>query len=366
MIIYRLSTLIIKELQMIFRNTATLRLLMMPVILQSILFPFAATLDLKDSTLAIFDQAQSAFSIELSQRLSATAAFPEVLYFYNEADLEHAIDTQRALIGLRIPLSFKDVLSNDGSASIQAIIDGRRANSAQIAFGYVSQIVQQLAYERGINAAPVFLNTHHFYNPNLDFKWFILPSLVAIITTIGTLIVTALSLAREREEGTYDQLLVSPLTPLYIMIGKAVPAVIVAMIQGTMITVIALVVYRVPFTGSIGLHYFSMLCYALSLIGFGLFISALSSTQQQAFLGVFFFMIPAVVLSGFMAPVENMPPFLYGLTQFNPLTHYISLVRGIFLKNYTFHEAWPHIWPLLMIFITMFFCAYRLFQRKVG
>ncbi len=355
MVALRLWTLIVKEMNIIFGDISTLRLLMMPVILQTLLFPFAATLDLKNSTLAIYDQDLSAFSIELSQRLSATEAFPQIITINSDTQLQQVIDTQAALIAIRI---------SKNSTQIQAIMDGRRTNSAQIALSYMSEIVEQMQKERGLNLNLVSLNTHHFYNPNLNFKWFMLPNLVGLIITIGTLIVTALSLAREREEGTFDQLLVSPLTPLYIMIGKAVPAIIVALIQGTIITLMAIFLYQVPFTGTLLLHYLAMLCYTLSLIGFGLFISAISATQQHAFLGVFFFMVPAVVLSGFIAPVENMPPFLYWLAQFNPMSHYMIIVKGIFLKAYTLTDALPHLGALLCIAIIMFYSAYWLFNHK--
>ena len=208
--------------------------------------------------------------------------------------------------------------------------------------------------------------TRNYYNPNLDYQWFILPTLVAVITTLGSLIVTALSVAREREQGTLDQLLVSPLTPGLIMTGKAIPAIIVAFIQATIITLAAVFVYRVPFQGSVSALYGSMLCYAVALAGFGLFISALCETQQQAFLGVFAFMVPAVMLSGFVAPVENMPLGFRVIAWVDPLSHYIVILKGIFLKGYGFADAWPNLWPLLLDAALTLSFAYLMFRRRVA
>ena len=363
---YALLTLIRKELQALFSNPQSRRLLIMPVILQLVLFPFAATLEVKNSILAIYNQDGGAASIELVQRLAAAKAFPHIIDLHSEQDMQRVIDGQQALLAIRIPLDFSRKLASGEAPGLQAVIDGRRSNSAQIAFGYAQQIVSRYALEGSAHPLPAQLVVQNLYNPNLEYQWFVLPSLVAIITTIGCLMVTALSLAREREEGTFDQLLVSPLTPAYIMAGKAIPGILVAMMQGTIIAAAAVFLYRVPFGGSVWLLYFSMLCYGLSLAGFGLFISALCTNQQQAFLGVFGFMSPAVILSGYMAPVENMPLLLRGVSAVDPLSHFIIVVKGIFLKGYDFPQAWPHLWPLLAIASVTLALAYLIFRNRSG
>jgi ABC-2 type transport system permease protein len=194
----------------------------------------------------------------------------------------------------------------------------------------------------------------------------VLPSLVAIIITIGCLMVTALSVAREREEGTFDQLLVSPLTPAYIMAGKAVPGVLVALVQGGIIVSIAIVGFGLPLTGSLPLLLVGLTSYGLALAGVGLFISSISSTQQQAFLGVFAFMVPAVNLSGYVAPIENMPLFFKVLAYMNPLTYCISLIKGVFLKSFGFMEAWPDLLPLFIISFATLSLALYMFRRHIA
>ena len=193
-----------------------------------------------------------------------------------------------------------------------------------------------------------------------------MPNLVAIITTLGSLVVTALSIAREREQGTFDQLLVSPLTPAQIMVGKAVPALLIAMAQGSIIALAAVYAYHVPFRGSIALLYLGMLCYGTSLAGFGLFISALCETQQQAFLGVFSFLVPAIMLSGFISPVENMPLPFRVLAWIDPLSHFIVIVKGLFLKGYDLTLIWPNLWPLMLMTVFTIAIGYWMFRRRIA
>jgi len=345
-------------------------MLIMPVLLQLIIFPFAATLEVKNSTLAVFNEDGGAASIELIQRLAAAHAFPDLINVTSDAQLKQVIDEKKALLAIHIPQDFSRQSNNGQPSLIQAIIDGRRSNSAQIAFGYAQQIVQQYGLDQAspaeLRAIPAQIVVQNFYNPNLEYRWFILPSLVAIITTIGCLTITALSVAREREEGTFEQLLVSPLTPAYIMIGKIVPGIVVALLQGTIIVIAAIFVYRIPFPSSVWLLYLTLFCYGLSLSGFGLLISSVCANQQQAFLGVFGFIAPAVMLSGYLSPVENMPPVLQVVSAINPLSHAIVAIKGIFLKGFTFSQIWPQLWPLLLIGLATLMLAYSIFIRRSG
>ena len=309
----RIATLIIKELQALLRDPQSRVILIMPVLLQLGLFPFAATLEVTNNTLAVFNEDNGQASLELEQRFAQTPAFSELIAVYNETEVRQMIDNQQALLVIRFPADFSRNLAAGRPANIQALLDGRRSNSGQIALGYVQQIIQGYNDERQqdqhqpIRASLISRNR---FNPNLDYVRHIVPSLVAIITTISTLIVTALSVAREREQGTFDQLLVSPLTPGMIMVGKTIPAMVVAMVQATIILLAGIFIYRIPFVGSFLLLYFGMVFYILALAGFGLLIASFCYTQQQAFLGVFSFVMPTILLSGFVSPIENMPVWL--------------------------------------------------------
>ncbi len=363
--LYRLLRLIRKELQVILGDPKTRVMLIMPVILQTLVFSFAATLEVRHATLAVYNLDEGKASIDLQQRLSHTPSFASLLPVHSEREAQEVMDAQEALVLLRIPQDFSRRLALKQPASLQILIDGRRSNSAQIAMGYVSQVVQGFTVERGAQPTS-HLILRHIYNPNLNSKWHVLPSLVALITTIGCLMVTALSVAREREEGTFDQLLVSPLTPAYIMAGKAVPGILVALFQGGIIVSVAVFGFGVPFSGSLLVLLLGLVCYGLALAGVGLFISSISSTQQQAFLGVFAFMAPAVNLSGYVAPIENMPLFFRVLAYMNPLTYCINIIKGVFLKSYGFLDAVPDIWPLLLIAFGTLSLALYMFRRHIA
>ena len=366
---FRIATLIRKELQLLLQDRQSRTLLIAPVILQLAIFPFAATLEVKNNTLAVFNEDSGAESIELIQRLSRAKAFTEMRFVHSEEELRRTIDNQEALVVLRFPQDFSRSVAGGQPALIQAILDGRRSNGGQIALGYVRQILQGYLDNRNASmgrATKSEVIVRHWFNPNLDYERHIIPSLVAIITTISTLIVTSLSIAREREQGTFDQLLVSPLTPGMIMVGKTVPALLVAAGQATIILGAGVLVYRIPFQGSLALLYGSMFFYILALAGFGLLISSICSTQQQAFLGVFSFMMPAVLLSGFPSPVENMPQWLQYLDWFNPLRHFIIIVKGVFLKDMGIQELLHPLWPLVVLAVITLSSADWMFRRRLG
>ena len=371
--LHRLLTLVIKELQLSFRDPQSRRLLVFPVVVQLLVFPFAASLEVRNATLAILNEDTGGEAVELIERLARTQAFPHIHMVHSQPALTEEIDRQDALLGLDIPPDFSRRLAAARTADVFAIVDGRRSNSAQIAYGYAAAVVDEFAAARAAGApAPAAAAAYsrivvrNWYNPELEYRWFMLPVLVAIITTLGAMIVTALSIAREREQGTFDQLLVSPLTPAYIMAGKTLPALLIAMLQGTIVVGAAVFVYGVPFRGSLTLLYACMACYGLSLAGIGLFISSLCETQQQAFLGVFTFMVPAVTLSGFMAPVENMPLVFRWISAVDPLSHFIVIVKGLFLKGYGPSLLWPELWPLLGIAALTMAVSYGMFRRRVA
>ncbi len=365
----RIRALIIKELQALFSDRQSRMLLFMPVILETALFPWAVTLDVQNNTLAVLNRDAGPVSTELVQRFARAEAFTHYISLNSDADMRDTIENQKALLVLYFPVDFSRNVLAGNAADVQAIVDGRRSNSGQIALGYVQTIIQNYNDERLAatgQPVPSKVIVRHWFNPNLNYKFFVLPSLVAVITTISVLIITSLSIAREREHGTFDQLLVSPLTPAMIMIGKTIPAILVATVQGTMIVLVAIIFYGVPFEGSVFLLYLSIFCYAVALSGFGLLISSVCQTQQQAFLGVFTFMMPAILLSGYASPIDNMPVWLQWITLADPLRHLIDVVKSIFLKDSSAVFVMGHIWPLLVIAVVTISAANWMFRRQVA
>ena len=365
----RIAALVRKEFQSLLSTKSGRLLLVMPVIIQTALFPFAATLEVKNASLAVFNEDRGRASVEMMQRFAASGAFTRIIPVWSAAQLDEAIGTREALLAVHIPADFSRKITTGEASPVQVILDGRRSNSSQIAFNYLQSVLDVFLKDRAAAAGrvvPSEIVVRNWFVPNLEYTYFILPSLVAIITTIGSLIVTALSVAREREQGTFEQLLVSPLSPEMIMIGKAVPAVVVGFFQATLILIAAVFIFEVPFRGNLALLYGAMLFYALALVGVGLFISSISKTQQQAFLGAFVFMVPAILLSGYTAPVENMPLWLQHLTWVNPVRHFVEVVKGVFLKDASLARVLTLVWPLVVISIATLTLAALMFRRKTA
>lgn len=363
----KILTLVLKELEALLLDPQGRRLLVIPLILQIAIFPLAATLEVKNSTLAILNRDAGAISSELIQRFSHAKAFTHFIYLTDESQLRQTVEQEGALAVLYFPSDFSRRAAAGQSPVLQVILDGRRSNSAQIALGYIEDILRDYGNEQARasgRAAPSDVIVRHWFNSNLDYDYFVLPSLVAIITTISLMVVTALSVAREREQGTFDQLLVSPLTPEMIMLGKLIPAILVAMLQATIILASSVFIYDVSFQGSLLLLYGSMFFYGLAVGGFGLLISSICATQQQAYLGVFAFTMPAVLLSGFAAPVENQPVWLQYVTWFDPLRHFIFIVKSIYLKDASLAFVAGNTWPLLVISALTLAASMWMFRRR--
>ena len=363
----RLFALVRKEMLAIFGDVASLRLLIMPVVLQLLLFPFAATLEVKNNTIGIVDEDGGAVTDEIIQRLTQTPAFTRVVRFQSEAEAREWIDRQDALLVLRFEPHFSEAARAGSAAPIQVILDGRRSNSGQIAMSYVQSVVSGLE----VGPAPLRVRgggiaIRNWYNPNLEYFRFIVPSLVAIITTLSALIVTAMSVSREREQGTLEQLLVSPLTPSLIFVGKAAPAFVVAALQGTIILAGGVFGYGVVFQGSLVLLYGCMMAYVFALVGIGLLISSFCSTQQQAFLAVFLFIMPGILLSGYVTPIDNMPEALQIGTWANPLRHFVFIAKSVYAKDATFDDCKVHVLALLVTGVATSGVALAVFRRRLS
>ena len=358
---FRLKALIIKELQALLGDPHGRKLLIAPIIMQLIIFPFAGTMEVKNVGVVVLNEDDGVHGEEIMERIAAAPTFSSFVVVHGHDELAARIDDQDALLGLKIAADFSSQIETGQGATLQVVTDGRKSNAAQIALGYVQNIVSGYAGELSGNSA-ASINVRHFYNPNLDYKWFIVPQLIAIATALGFLVVTALSVAREREQGTLDQLRVSPLSPGQIMTGKALPAIVIALFQGTIVLLGGLFAYQVPLHGSLLAIYAGMICYGLSQVGWGLLISSFCRTQQQAVLGVFSFLVPSLLLSGFISPVENMPDWLQTVTWLNPMRHVVELMNMAYLKGITLHAFVTATVPMLAIAAVSLSLAYFKFR----
>ncbi len=310
-IVFRILALIRKELLAILKDPRSRVVLVLPPIFQTLMFGYAATFDLNRVPYAVLDQDRGAASSTLLAKLDGSQVFERVANIDNAADIRRLIDNRQALLVVQIGPDFERRLRAGQQADLQVILDGRNSNTAGTALGYVSAIVQSFNSEwqqaHGLSGPPVHVTTRAWYNENLETRWNMLPALIGTITMLQTMLLTALSVAREREDGTFDQLLVTPLRPAEIMVGKAVPSTLVGLIQATLILLVAQLWFRIPFVGSFFTLYAGLLLFLVAAVGIGLLISSMVATMQQAMLFSFVILMPFILLSGLATPIDNMP-----------------------------------------------------------
>lgn len=365
----RILTLIYKEILAVWRDKKSRTVLIVPPILQLMIFSLAATLDVKNVPIGILNRDSGAESYELLQRFHGAPTFNKIIYLQSVEDIVDVIDNQKAVMVIHIDEQFSRNLRANKTADVQMIVDGRKSNTAQIVQGYAVSIIDQYNHDYASRVNLPQQNTEIFprnwFNPNLLYYWFNVPNLSGVLTLLIGLTVTALSVARERELGTFDQLLVSPLQPIEILIGKTIPALIIGLIEGSVIVSAGIFIFQIPFTGSLWLLYSGMFVFLCSVVGVGLFISSLSQTQQQAILGSFVFMTPAVLLSGYATPVENMPTWLQQVSLIDPLRYYIVIAKGVFLKDMPASIVFDNIWPMAVIACFTLTGAAWFFRRRL-
>lgn len=321
--------------------------LIVPPLMQLLIFSFAATLNVRNVDIAIYNHDAGKWSHELVARIGAASFVHRLRPVQNPAELRRMIERREVIAAIDIPESFSRNIGAGRPSKVQVILDGRRA-TGQLVLGDLNGIANDLGAE--LTGAPHEITVvRHWFNPNLIYRWFVVPSIGGILVTFMTLLVTALSIARERELGTFDQLMVSPCTPIEIIVSKMAPALLIGTVLGLFMVAAGVFAFGIPFTGSFVLLLISMVLFILSVMGIGLMISSVCATQQQAILGTFAIGVPAVLMSGFATPVENMPIVLQWLAQAIPLTHYLIILQGSFLKALPPSEVFANAWPMAVI-----------------
>lgn len=363
-----------KELLVVLKDPGSRLILLMPVLVQTVLFGYAASYDLNQAPYALLDQSHSPASVALVARLEGNGIFRRVASLERQQDIGAVIERQDALFVLQIGPRFAQQLAASEAAPVQLILDARNSNTAGTAAAYVGAVVEAFNEEwrrahAGAAGGPrmdVRLETRAWYNPNLETRWNILPGLIAALSMLQTLMLTALSVAREREQGTFDQLLVTPLSPAQIMLGKAMPPVLIGLVQSSVVLLVALFWFKVPLAGSVWTLYAGLLLFTVASVGLGLSISALSANMQQAMLYTFVLLMPMVLLSGLTTPVRDMPDLMQWLTLLNPLRYAIDLVRRVYLEGVGLDAVLDDIWPLvLMALLSLPFAAWLFRNRLV-
>ncbi|SME96743.1 ABC-2 type transport system permease protein [Tistlia consotensis] len=365
----RLVALIAKEFLAVWKDRRSRAVIIGPPLIQLLIFGYAATFDVNHVATAIYDEDGGLAARDLIARFEGSPSFEIVARLTREAEIRQVIDPKRAILVIHVGQTFSRDLLARRPARVQLIVDGRESNTALIILGYASRIVADFNSDwlkaHGEIAPPAHLVVRSWFNPNLESRWFIVPGIVALLTLVVTMVVTALTVAREREVGTFEQLLVTPFRPFEILIGKAVPALVIGLAEGTVIIAVGVFWFGVPLRGDLPLLYAGLFLYILAVIGIGLMISSVCRTQQQAILGAFLFVVPAVILSGFATPIANMPPLIQDLTLVNPMRYFLIIVRGTFLEGLSAGLVLERLWPMAVIAAVSLSGAAWLFRHRL-
>jgi ABC-2 type transport system permease protein len=365
----RILALTRKELLAVLKDPRSRNSLLIPPMVQALVFGYAATYDLNHVPYAALDQDHSAASRQLLAGLDGSGIFERVANVQRASDIKSLIDARRALLIVQIDQQFERHLLSGQSADVQLIADGRNSNTAGTAIGYVTSVVKQfnLNWSRDHGAAPppVRLVARAWYNPNLETRWFMIPGMIGTLTLLQTMMLTAMSVAREREQGTFDQLLVTPYRPFEIMAGKALPSILVGTIQAGGVLLVAQLWFRIPFAGSYLTLCAGLLLFLLAAVGIGLLISAVAATMQQALLYSMLLIMPFSLLSGLTTPISSMPIALQYLTAINPLRYAIDITRRVYLEGAGLDLLISDLWPLAVLGTLTLWAAAWMFSHRM-
>ena len=366
-----LSAILFKEFIVVLRDPMTLFFMLFPPLVEMIAFGYALDNDVKHMGMAVLNEDRTVESRQFIERFVNTETFRVVSEVSTVEELSSQIRKGDAYVGLQIPPHFMRDVRAGYPAQVQVLIDGSNSTTAlqalNTAMGIaLTQSTEKMMKETGRRAVPIEIRPQILYNPTMRSPNFFVPGVIGIVLQIGTTFATAMAVVRERERGTLEQLLVSPLSRWGLMLGKLVPYLCIGMLMAIILFAIMRWLFDIPINGSIIAVFFSTLVYVFALLSLGLFVATKAQNQMQALQMSMTFMLPSVFFSGFVFPRETMPGIFYGLGAILPATYFISLMRGIILRGATFPEYWPHLLILVIMSILLFcICALR-FRRKIG
>lgn len=362
----RTVAMALKELKVVLLDRRVLTTLVFSPVIQLILFGFATTLEVRNIDLGVVNRDSGAVSEQFLAGVAGTPNMRSLFRYDSEAALGEAIEQREVLGGLVIPENLSARVQRGETGEIGLLLDGRRVNAAQIVSSYLGEIAGETGVRLRPDAVPAGpeLVVRNRYNPNLDYNWFTLPGMIAVITTVLVLSVSVQAIAREREFGTYDQLMALPMRHWEILIGKSAPAFLVGLFNGTFYAAMVALLSDVPFHGSFLLMIVGVAAFSLAVTGIGLAISSVAQSQQQAFLGGFLVIVPMILLSGYASPIDGMPWWLQPIAQVDPLSHMLAICHGLFLKDFSTQLVLSHVWPMLAVAGAAYLIGFSLLRRR--
>jgi ABC-2 type transport system permease protein len=374
--IRRLRHLIWKEFIQVFRDRKLRLFIFLPPIIQLIAYGYAINFDIKNVPTAIFDQSHSAESRHLISRFEASEYFAIKDFIHTERELRRLIDDNQVTMVVRIPYDFARLVKSDKIAPVQVIVDATDSNAALIVGRYASTVIadfslailaERLARLGSVTVKPpVAIEQRAWYNTNLSSRYSFVPGVIAMVIMLVSLMLTALAVVREKEIGTIEQILVSPIRPVEFMLGKTIPFIVISLLDMVLIILVGVFWFEVPLRGSLLVLFLGAITFLFNSVGLGLFISTVSSTQQQAMMAGTFFFTPAILLSGLIFPIPNMPPFFQYLTYLNPLRYFVVVAQGIFLRGDGLAILWPQMAGMAVLGLALLALSVLRFQKRLA
>jgi ABC-2 type transport system permease protein len=373
----RLRVMLMKEFIQVFRDKRSRLLLFAPPVIQMLIFGYAATLEIRHIPTAVLDFDNSQVSRDLLSRFTASPYFDVRARLNDRRQIGELIDRGDVTVALQIHAGFAQDLRKEQTARLQVIVDSSNSNTALIAVGYISQIAgrfsQDYQRERLLGTSPliesqlpsIVLDRRPWYNTDLDSQWFFVPGVIGNLILIMVVSLTAFAVVREREIGTLEQIMVTPIGRLEFILGKTVPFLLIGLLDTILISLVGTLWFGVPLRGSIGVLAIGAILFILCMLGIGLFISTISMTQQQAMVSGFFFNMPAITFSGFVTPISSMPEFMQWLTYLNPLRYFLDVLRGIYLKGVGLEVLWPQMTAMGGLGLVMLIISVARFEKSL-
>ena len=373
----RIKHMLIKEFIQIFRDPRMKGVIFLMPIIQALVFGYAVTTDVRHIRTAVYDLDNSVASRELVTRFERSGYFDITQYIDRESRIRDLMDRGLVKAVLQMNRGFGEALRTGGTARLQLILDGTDSNTAGVVLNYGAKIAGQFSEQvlvtrltrlagSGQQPGRVDLQTRAWFNENLESRNFYVPGVIAVLVMLVTLMLTSMAVVREKEIGTMEQIMVTPITPLEFILGKTVPFALIGFADVILITLIGIVWFEVPIRGSLVLLFMATALYLMTTLGAGLLISTVSQTQQQAMMSAFLFYFPAVLLSGFMFPIANMPEAIQWLTYLNPLRYFLVVIRGIFLKGVGLGILWPQMAALAVLGVATLWFTSKRFKKSLG
>ena len=353
--IERLRQILLKEFIHLFRDRQARFSLIVPPLLQMLIFGYAASYEVNRVSTAVLDYDHSQESREFIERFSASSRFQVRDVLQNESQIESLLDHRRVVLVLQIQPGFAELLRKGQTAPVQAVLDGTDSNTALIAVGYVNQIAARFAQDYQLQLAErmrptlaafapsITIQERPWYNANLESRWFFVPGVIGTLVLVSVIMLTAFAVVREREIGTLEQLMVTPISPTELIVGKTLPFLIVGLANVVFVAILGSLWFQVPFRGNVLVLLLGTTLFLSSALGVGLLISTVCETQQQAFAISFFYITPAIMLSGFGYPISSMPTALQYFTNLDALRFYLVVLRGTFIKGVGLDVLWPQM-----------------------